>query len=148
MPYEDGYFDVVLSGEIIEHLVDTDYYLEEVARVLKDKGVLVISTPNLVNLENRLRMLIGKYPIFVDYTSRGDNHVRVYTEAALVKQLREKKFKVEKKTGSFIPLVSYSKLKRINRFFMPILGWLGYLLPHWSIHVIAKARKIDNSESN
>ena len=142
LPYKDNFFDVVLAGEIIEHIIDTDYFLEEAYRVLKDNGTLLITTPNLVNLENRLRILIGRYPIFVDYTSRGDNHVRAYTERALVKQLKEKGFKIEVKTGSFAPLISYSKMKSINSLFMPILATAGYLFPRLAIHVIVKARKI------
>jgi len=141
LPYKTGSFDAVLAGEIIEHLRDTDYFMEEIHRVLKDKGTLVVTTPNLVNLENRLRIAIGRYPIFVDYTARGDDHLRVYTERALVKQLAEKNFTVDVITGSFVPFISYSKMKRINYALMPLLGMLGYLFPRLSIHVIVKARR-------
>lgn len=142
LPYKDKFFDLVLAGEIIEHLINTDYFLEEICRVLKDKGGLVISVPNLANLENRLRLLAGRYPIFVDYTSRGDNHLRVYTGKALVRQLKEKGFKIETYTGSFVPPISYSLFKRTSLRLMPILGIMGFLFPNLAIHAIIKARKI------
>lgn len=141
LPYRNQTFDCILAGEIIEHIIDTDYFLEEVNRVLISKGVLIITTPNLVNLENRLRILIGKYPIFVDYTSRGDNHVRVYTGRALKKQLTEKGFYILENTGSFVPFVSYSNLKKINVCLMPVLSVIGSLFPSLAIHTIIKARK-------
>lgn len=140
-PIRNNTLDCVLAGEIIEHVINTDYFLDEIRRVLKKDGSLVISTPNLANLENRLRLLIGRYPIFADYTSRGDNHVRAYTGRALVKQLRERAFKIEKYTGSFIPPVSYSLFKKITSRLMPILKILGSLFPNLAIHTIVKARK-------
>lgn len=140
-PIRNNILDCVLAGEIIEHVRDTYYFLEEIRRVLKKDGSLIISIPNLANLENRLRLLIGRYPIFVDYTSRGDNHVRVYTGRALIKQLQERGFKIEKYTGSFIPPVSYSLFKKITSHLMSVLKILGSLFPNLAIHIIVKARR-------
>ena len=35
LPFEDNFFDAVFLGEIIEHLYDSDYLLDEVYRALK-----------------------------------------------------------------------------------------------------------------
>ena len=47
LPLADASVDVVIMSELIEHLVDTDGALEEVARVLVPGGTLLLSTPNL-----------------------------------------------------------------------------------------------------
>lgn len=39
------FFDVVVSFEGIEHLNNPDYFLNEVRRLLKPQGILIISTP-------------------------------------------------------------------------------------------------------
>ena len=39
-------FDVIVSFEVIEHIADHSQYLKEIRRVLKDDGILIISTPN------------------------------------------------------------------------------------------------------
>jgi 2-polyprenyl-3-methyl-5-hydroxy-6-metoxy-1,4-benzoquinol methylase len=39
-------FDVVVSQEVIEHVTDQHGYLEIVARLLKDRGYLILTTPN------------------------------------------------------------------------------------------------------
>lgn len=46
MALKDDTFDVVVSFETIEHLYDCEHFLSEVSRVLKNNGVLIISTPN------------------------------------------------------------------------------------------------------
>lgn len=42
----DNYFDFVICFQVIEHIKDANLLLEEIKRVLKDKGILIISTPN------------------------------------------------------------------------------------------------------
>lgn len=46
VPFADNYFDIALSFETIEHIEDYRKFLSELARVLKDDGYLIISTPN------------------------------------------------------------------------------------------------------
>lgn len=61
-PVEDDYFDVVIVGDLIEHLVDTDFFLRELQRVVKPGGYLVLTTPNLAWWWSRIRLLFGKVP--------------------------------------------------------------------------------------
>lgn len=46
LPFSDGEFDVVVSFETLEHVANHDAVLTELKRVLKPKGLLIISTPN------------------------------------------------------------------------------------------------------
>ncbi|GIO70014.1 glycosyltransferase [Paenibacillus cookii] len=48
LPFEDRVFDVVISFETLEHVDEhtQQKFLQEVKRVLKQDGILVISTPN------------------------------------------------------------------------------------------------------
>jgi SAM-dependent methyltransferase len=60
-PYGDASFDALLFCEIIEHLhTDPMKVMKEIKRVLKPGGVLVLTTPNVAKLQNRLRLLAGK----------------------------------------------------------------------------------------
>lgn len=43
--FEDDSFDTVLLGEVLEHLVAPERVLAEVARVLRPRGIVVITTP-------------------------------------------------------------------------------------------------------
>jgi ubiquinone/menaquinone biosynthesis C-methylase UbiE len=44
--FPDSYFDKVIASEVIEHIPDWHAALQEMFRVLKQKGCLVLSTPN------------------------------------------------------------------------------------------------------
>lgn len=98
------FFDLVFAGEVIEHLVDTGHFLSEVNRVLRTGGTFIITTPNLVSLENRIRALFGKYPKWMDYDLNGIGHIRAYTPKVLKEQFIKYGFKIEKHFGNFLPI--------------------------------------------
>jgi SAM-dependent methyltransferase len=62
LPFEDGTFDVVVAGELLEHLRDPRRVVSEVLRVLRSGGRFVGSVPNAYRLKNRLRFLTGRKP--------------------------------------------------------------------------------------
>ncbi|VVM06947.1 putative S-adenosylmethionine-dependent methyltransferase/MSMEI_2290 [Methylacidimicrobium cyclopophantes] len=57
LPYESAFFDAVSCTEVIEHLDDYRRLLREIFRVLRPGGIVVLSTPNILNLKSRLRFL-------------------------------------------------------------------------------------------
>ena len=46
IPFQDGQFDAIFAGEVIEHVTDVERTLHEWRRVLKPGGVAIITTPN------------------------------------------------------------------------------------------------------
>lgn len=45
IPFPDGFFDVVVSFETIEHLKEPEKFVDEAWRVLADDGVFIVSAP-------------------------------------------------------------------------------------------------------
>lgn len=70
IPYENESFDIIYSGEVIEHLNNPDFFVSEVYRVLKKNGLFVFTTPNLCNWISRLLFLFGIYPIFYESSTK------------------------------------------------------------------------------
>ncbi len=60
LTFATGTFDVVVAGEILEHLQFPDVVVEEIRRVLKPGGVFLGSVPNAFRLRNRLQFLMGR----------------------------------------------------------------------------------------
>jgi SAM-dependent methyltransferase len=46
-PFEDGFFDGVVLAEVLEHLFEDHVALQEIHRILRDDGILVITVPYL-----------------------------------------------------------------------------------------------------
>jgi len=57
LPFKSGSFDAVNLIEVIEHIENQPQLIREIGRVLKPEGVVVISTPNVLNVLSRLRFL-------------------------------------------------------------------------------------------
>jgi 2-polyprenyl-3-methyl-5-hydroxy-6-metoxy-1,4-benzoquinol methylase len=138
IPFDDDMFDIVWAEEIIEHILDTDYFLSECCRVLKKGGVLIISTPNLASLMNRLILLAGRYPRYVQYSNEGAGHVRYFTKTILNKRLEINGFTTIQVKGNFLSLPDPTKNKSIRR---AILAPLGDMLPGLSENLIFVGKK-------
>lgn len=46
LPYESNEFDIIVSFQVIEHIVDYNTYINELKRVLKPGGQVIFTTPN------------------------------------------------------------------------------------------------------
>lgn len=140
LPFASSCVDAVLAGEIIEHVVDTDGFLQEIRRVLRPSGTLILTTPNLASFENRLRLLLGMYPIWVDFRAGGEGHVRAYTPRALKRQLAERGYVVRSQTGNWVPVIPQRFLDDQRA---PWLGRTGPWAPNFAMDIIVVAERCD-----
>lgn len=62
MKFRDNVFDVVVCTEVIEHIENPEKAIEEMKRVLKPDGILIISFPN-ESLTTLLRFLLRRKPV-------------------------------------------------------------------------------------
>lgn len=60
--YDDDSFDLVFAGEVLEHLLYPNEFLERAAAVLRKGGLLLLSTPNLTAWHNRALVVFGYSP--------------------------------------------------------------------------------------
>jgi 2-polyprenyl-3-methyl-5-hydroxy-6-metoxy-1,4-benzoquinol methylase len=98
-PYESNLFDVVLLGDVIEHVFDTDMILKNCYNILKPSGFLLLTTPNVASLGRRLMLLFGISP-FLEYSPNHSTnnlpsvgHIRYYTKNILYRQLKMNNYK-------------------------------------------------------
>lgn len=77
-----GPFDVVLAGDVLEHLLDPDRVLLQALSLLAPNGRVVISLPNIAHADVRLSLLEGRF----DYNPWGlldATHIRFFTYKSL-----------------------------------------------------------------
>jgi len=61
LPYDDQAFAYVVCIEGLEHIENPANAIREFSRVLKPGGTLVVSVPNIMNIEERLKWLFAGY---------------------------------------------------------------------------------------
>jgi len=84
IPYEDEKFDLVVCNQVLEHLKNYNKVLEEIIRVTKPGGYIMIGIPNLAHLINRFYLLFGTQPMCLDINS---SHVRGFTHKSFKQKL-------------------------------------------------------------
>jgi 2-polyprenyl-3-methyl-5-hydroxy-6-metoxy-1,4-benzoquinol methylase len=134
LPFEEDFFDLIIAGEIIEHIYDTDFFLEEIRRVLKTNGKLLISTPNTASLGRRLLLLFGINPLIELSPDEPESvgHIRYFTFKTLRKLLRKHKFKIASSQSDCINFSNNGKIKS---------ALLAKLYPKFGASIIFLAEK-------
>lgn len=76
LPFPDDHFDAVVSIEVVEHVEDQFAFLRELTRVTKPGGRVLVTTPNVLNLNSRLRSLFCGFPLLFDPLPLRDQDIR------------------------------------------------------------------------
>jgi glycosyltransferase involved in cell wall biosynthesis/cyclopropane fatty-acyl-phospholipid synthase-like methyltransferase len=77
-----GAYDVVVAGDILEHVIEPHSLLNELVRALKPGGEILVSVPNFGHWYPRGRTAVGKF----DYDQRGPldrGHLRFFTRDSI-----------------------------------------------------------------
>lgn len=150
LPFKDRTFDIVVSTELIEHLhpEDAKIMLREINRILKDGGILVLTTPRkrslsllLVPIFTLIDLIYSLYnPKLRKIWSKKQKsrkelidrygikeHIKEYTKKELISILENTGFKVLKSSGSTIspflsPFVRTNQFTHIGFRFWMILN--------------------------
>jgi len=124
IPFADATFSIVFCGELLEHLYDPDSFLGDCRRVLKPRGILAITTPNLQAWYNRLLFLAGIQPLFYETSTRSTSigagplrrlkrgtvpvgHIRIFNQRALRDIVESQGFRIRSMRGA--PFVALYK---------------------------------------
>lgn len=114
LPFGDHTFEVVVAGEVLEHVPHPDHLLREIRRLLTPGGWLVLSTPNVVGWANRVLVPLGIQPLFTETSSevhlgrrwgvlgqgnQVQGHLKVFSHRALAEILERTGFAVLRTRG-------------------------------------------------
>ncbi|MFH1778479.1 MAG: glycosyltransferase [Candidatus Omnitrophota bacterium] len=92
LPFKDAVFDEIICSQVIEHLKQKDTIFEELKRVLKKGGILILGTPDYSRLSWRIIEWLYKKLVPGGYA---DEHISHYTRGDLVRRMENMGFKME-----------------------------------------------------
>jgi len=124
LPFPNAFFDVVFAGEVIEHTFDTEWFLQEIGRVMKPSGSLVLTTPNLASLGRRIMLFIGKNPLIeTSLKTEAAGHIRYFVKDTLFDLLRSHGFEIDTFTSDVVNFDNSGRhfSRRLAKLF-PTLG--------------------------
>lgn len=99
LPFADNQFDVVISDSQLEHRVDTAHALDEMVRVLRPGGRLLLLLPNIAHWRVRWWLLRGRFP-YLDHTPTDSLHLRFFTLSDIRRLLAQRNLTVVFTDGS------------------------------------------------
>lgn len=98
LPFPDEFFDLVILNQVLEHLKNIRWVMQETDRVLKKGAYCLIGVPNLAALHNRILLLFGAQPVCMHVMGP---HIRGFTHLAMIDFLKTNShFRIVKHTGS------------------------------------------------
>jgi len=152
-----GRYDVVVAGDVIEHLSRPAATLRQIREVLRPGGQLLLSVPNFGHWYPRTRVATGLF----GYDRRGilDNtHLRFFTRSTLRRMVRAAGFDIVEEIATGLPLgavsdgaprSALSAIRRIDEALVklrPTLFGYQYILrltPHAKEAIHAEDLKLD-----
>jgi ubiquinone/menaquinone biosynthesis C-methylase UbiE len=107
-PYPDASFDVVIACAVIEHCVNVFTVMDELARVTRPGGHLVVTVPNICYIKHVVDLLRGRLPLtgsptrdIAYWRKHGwdGQHFHYFSRQSLAALLRHCGFEPEEWTG-------------------------------------------------
>ena len=127
LPFKDGIFDYAFCVEGIEHIENPHLLIKEFARVVKEGGYIIISTPNVMTIKSRLRFLFYSYLDYFRYfgppPSEEKHKIKEYEHQHLNPVFYgEMKFIFEKYGFNIETIETNRRVRKWNMIF-PLVKW-------------------------
>jgi 2-polyprenyl-3-methyl-5-hydroxy-6-metoxy-1,4-benzoquinol methylase len=109
-------FDVILLGDVLEHMSRPDQVLIGLKEFLKPDGKFVISMPNIAHYSIRISLLCGKWNM-ADSGILDRTHLRFFTLFSARKMIEDCGLEIEKvrPSAGYIERFGLNKLVRIGQ---------------------------------
>lgn len=119
-----NYFDIVVAKDILEHLNDPSVLMNEIYKMLKSSGYVVINVPNHFYLPMRLRILFGNNLVWKtfyhdhtkDFKEWNYMHKIFFTWKGFNEFVTENNFEIIKTFWDFGTLSHYSQPELISSY--------------------------------
>lgn len=95
----EGNYDVVIFGDVLEHLLDSEQALRRSRGLLAPGGRVIVSLPNIANARIRLSLLFGNWE-YADSGILDRTHLRFFTLKSAREMFARCGFKVSRWAGA------------------------------------------------
>ena len=131
LPFKANSFDGVELIEVIEHVEHQAQLIREMARVVKQDGVILVSTPNIMNVFSRIRFLFTGFlrgrsrPLHYRFTPAVAHNIYLIGFYELYYLLFH--------CGCEVEALGRTRIKFASRFFLPFVYPLMWLFSFFAV---------------
>jgi len=97
----EGYFDAILYGDILEHLIDPWTVLKRQRTLLTEAGAIVASIPNVRNLRVVLPLLLRGEWTYTEEGLLSIGHLRFFTTRSMREMLVSSGYRIEAEAATY-----------------------------------------------
>lgn len=117
LPFEDDFFDTISALDVVEHVFDPVFLLEETYRVLRKGGEIIYTTPNVRSLRHLFALVFkGEFPKTSNEKIGYDGgHLHYFTDRDLKELFKRTGFREVRTTGLMTPDGRFALLKKLLR---------------------------------
>lgn len=125
LPFKSGYFDAVVCCEVIEHLHNPEFMIDEVSRVLKENGRICVFTPNSRSFWSIIEYMWDKFGKGRNY---GETHLKIFNMGEMKKTLYDYELYCTKTFFLLSPFIALLNSEWLLNRFEPIEMKLGEIM--------------------
>lgn len=124
LPFKGGSFDVITAASLVDHLKEPEVFLKECRRVLRKKGIVIITL--VAPLYDKLAVLLK---------IKDDDHFHHFSEKTIASFIKDEGFEVLQASRFALPFFGLIFERFIERF-------LNFIRSYWPMfYIIAVGKK-------
>ena len=118
-------YDVIVFGDVLEHLIDPLRVLKSASKVLAPGGSIVISVPNVAHGSVRLALLAGEW----NYSERGildETHLKFFTYETLNALVNDAGFVIEEARSTVVDALATEIQVPASMLSAEVIEWVRH----------------------
>jgi len=111
----ENYFDVIICGDVLEHLIDPWNTLHKLHKFLKSDGIIIISLPNFREFQTLYKIFIKADFHYTEEGILDKTHLRFFCKKNIISLLNQSSFKIISLHSKFDLYKVANKRKTVNK---------------------------------
>lgn len=135
-PFNEKYFDYIIYGDVLEHMIYPNKILEKYNKLLKDDGFIIASIPNIKFFIVLLRLIFFDEFKYINSGILDQSHLRFFTKKEIKRMFENEILKIIQIKPNL-----GGPIKNIYKKYYQIFGKLLPFNSFFTIQYIVKAKK-------
>ena len=126
LPYEPGYFDLLILHHVLEHMVNPWEALRRLVSYVRRDGYVIVGVPNIAHYRVLARLILHDQFVHEPYGVLDWTHLRYFTRSSLETTLLGAGLSIVECRGQSIAIEGSWKARAVVRLFPPLRRFFNF----------------------